>query len=162
VSLQGSAQTGGELSAALTITAPALAPFAAIAGADLKGRATANGNITTRGRATRVEVNGIVGVTGGTAPVPALIGDGAAIGATATFEGDDISVERLQLNGRTLRASASGSSKRGAIDLSWKVALSNLNVLASAVSGQTEAQGRVRGARDNLELVADATGDIAT
>jgi translocation and assembly module TamB len=162
VSMNGSAQTGGESSAALAIAVPALAPFAAIAGADLKGHTTVNANITTHGRATRVEVDGIVGVTGGRAPVPALIGDNANIGMTATFEGDDISIERAQLDGRTLRASANGSSKHGALDLTWKVALSNLAVLASAASGQIEAQGRVRGARDNLELVADATGDVAT
>ena len=161
-SVQGSALTGGELSATLTAIAPALAPFAAMAGADLKGHTTLNGTITTHDRATKIEVDGVVGVTGGTAPVPALIGDSAKIGVTATFEGDDISVERAQLDARTLRVSAKGSSKRGAVDLNWKVALSNLAVLASAVTGQIEAQGRVRGARDNLELVADANGEVAT
>src|SRR5207237_1252658 len=159
---QGTAQTSGEPSAALTLNAPALAPFAAIAGMDLKGAARLNGNMSTHGRATKLEVNGVADVTGGTGPLPALLGDGAKIGVTATLEGDDISVERAQLDGRTLRVSANGSSKRGAIDVTWKVALSNLTVLASAVSGQIEAQGRVRGARDNLELLADAKGDVAT
>ena len=117
LSVQGSAQTGGEIGATLTVIAPTLAPFAAIAGANLKGRTTLNGSVTTRGRAIKVDVSGVVGVTGGTAPVPALIGDGAKIAVTATFEGDDINIERAQLDATTLRASANGSRKRGADDL---------------------------------------------
>lgn len=162
VSVQGSAQTGGEPSAVATIAAPALAPFAAVAGVDLKGRTTLNGNVTTHDRTTKVVVDGVVSVTGGMAPVPALIGEGAKIGVTATLQGDEVNVERAQLDGRTLRVSATGSSRRDRVDFNWKVALSNLTALASTVAGRIEAQGRVRGAPDNLELVADATGDVAT
>lgn len=162
MSVQGTAKTGGDVSAALTIIVPSLTPFAAIAGADLKGHTTLNGNIAMHGRAMRVDVDGIVGVTGGQAPVPALIGDGAKVGVTATLEGDEIGIERAQLDGRTLRASVNGSRNRGVLDLQWKVAVSDLAVLAATVSGQIDAQGRVRGSPDNLNVVADATGDVAT
>ena len=40
--------------------------------------------------------------------------------------------------------------------------LSDLAAVASTVTGRIEAQGRVRGAADNLELVADATGEAGT
>ena len=78
VSMQGNANTGGELDGALTINGPALAPFAAIAGLDIKGHSTLNANFTTQGPTTKVEIAGVVGVTGGKAPIPALIGDGTA------------------------------------------------------------------------------------
>ena len=160
--MQGNANTGGELGGALTINGPALAPFAAIAGLDIKGHTTLNANFTTQGSTTKVELAGVVGVTGGKAPIPALIGDGAKLGVSATFAREDISIERAQLDGKILRISTNGSAKQGTLDLNWKVTLSDLAAVASTVAGRIEAQGRVRGATDNLELVADATGEAGT
>ena len=162
VSVQGTAKTAGELSAALTINGPALAPFAAIAGLDLKGHATLDATIAVHGPATKVELNGVVAVTGGAAPMPALIGDAAKLGVSMSIQDADLGIERAQLDGRALRASASGSAKNGIVDLNWKVALPDVAVVASTVSGRIEAQGRVHGAPDNLDLVADATGELGT
>jgi translocation and assembly module TamB len=162
VSMQGNANTGGELSGALTINAFALAPFAAIAGVDLKGRTTLNANFTASNQATKVDLTGVVGVTGGVAPIPALIGDGAKLAVSAKFQGEDVTIERAQLDGKTLRVSADGSVKHRVVDLNWKMALSDLTAVASAVSGQMEAHGRVQGPQGNLNLVADATGDAGT
>ena len=162
VSVQGNAKTAGELSAALTIKGPALAPLAAVAGLDLKGHATLEATVAVRGPATKVELNGVVAVTGGTAPLPALIGDAAKLGASLSIQGADLSVERAQLDGRALRVSGNGTAKNGIVDLNWKVALSDVAVVASKVSGRIEAQGRIHGAPDNLDLVADATGEVGT
>ena len=69
VSVQGNAETGGELSGTLVINGPSLAPFAAIAGVDLKGHTTLNARFAASDQATKVELTGVVGVTGG-ADVP--------------------------------------------------------------------------------------------
>jgi len=83
LSIQGTATTAGELAGALAINAPSLAPFAAIAGVDLKGHTTLNANIAVSDQTTKVDLSGIVGVTAGAAPIPALIGDGARLAVRA-------------------------------------------------------------------------------
>ena len=162
VSIQGTANTAGRLTGLLTLDIPSLAPFAAIAGVDLKGHTTFNANIAVDDQTTTVDLSGIVGVTGGAGPVPALIGDGAKLAVSARAHAEDITIERAQLDGTALRVSADGSVKRGVVDLSWKLALANLTPVASSLSGRMEAQGRVQGAQDNMTLVADATGDVGT
>jgi hypothetical protein len=59
-------------------------------------------------------------VTGGVAPLPALIGGGAKLAVSAKFQGEDITIERAQLDGKTLRVSADGSVKHRIVDLNWK------------------------------------------
>ena len=162
VSIQGTANTAGKLTGLLTLDIPSLAPFAAIAGVDLKGHTTLNANIAVDDQTTTVDLSGIVGVTGGAGPVPALIGDGAKLAVSAKVQAEDITIERAQLDGTALRVSADGSVKRGIVDLNWKLALANLTAVASSLSGRMEAQGRVQGAPGNLNLVADATGDVGT
>ena len=98
----------------------------------------------------------------GAASVPAVVGNAAKIDVVATLRGDEITVKRAQIDGRTLRASAQGTSTRDKLDFEWKLALSDLAALTSSVSGRIEAQGRAAGARDNLEVTAEATGDVGT
>ena len=162
ISAQGQANTSGPLSAAITVTAPALAPFAAIAGIDLKGQTIINANVTTEDRVTSVNVNGTVGVTGGMAPVPALLGNAAKIDLSATLEGQEITIKRAQVNGQTLHVSVNGTSRRQTLDLNWQVALSNLAVLTPTVSGRIEARGRLQGAPGDITLTAEASGEAAT
>ncbi len=162
VTVQGQAKTGGEPSAALTVVVPAIAPFAAVAGIDLKGQTTATANVSTRDQVTTVDVKGTVGITGGMAPVPDLVGNAAAIDLSVVLQGQEITVKRAQLNGKTLRVSVNGTSKRQVVDLNWQAALSNLAVLTPTVSGQIEAHGRVQGAPDSLDVAAEASGDVAT
>src|SRR5207248_6090557 len=123
---------------------------------------TLNANITVEAQTTQVELTGVVGVTGGAAPMPALIGDGAKLAVSAKVQGEDITIERAQLDGKTLRVSADGSVEHRIVDLNWKMALSDLAAVASTFSGRMEAQGRVQGVQGNLNLVADATGEVGT
>jgi translocation and assembly module TamB len=115
VAAQGKATTAGELSAALTIKATSLAPFAALGGVDLKGHTTFDANIAVGDQGTKVELTGVVGVTGGAAPVPALIGNGARLCVGEVPE-EDVTIERAQLDGKA-RLSADGSVKRRIVDL---------------------------------------------
>ena len=162
VSLQGQANTAGDLSGSATVSVPSLAPFAAIAGMDLRGRATVDAQVAMHDRVTDVAVKGTLSVTGGAAPVPALVGNAAKIDAVATLRGDEITVKRAQVDSRTLRASTQGTITGDKLDFEWKLALSDLAALTSSASGRVEAQGRATGARDNLEVTVDATGDVGT
>src|SRR6266571_980849 len=93
VSVRGHANTGGEISAALTLIAPALKPFAAIAGIDLKGQTTINASVATHGQVTNLDVNGTVGVTGGMAPVPELIGSAAKIDVSVAIQDQKVTIK---------------------------------------------------------------------
>jgi translocation and assembly module TamB len=162
LSVQGHANTGGDLSGSGTVTAQSLAPFAAIAGIDLKGHTRFEAIVTTRNQTTEVTLDGTIGVTGGAAPVPELLGNGARVVLAASIRGESITVKRADIDGKAIRVSAKGTATRDTVDLDWKLGLADLAALSADVSGRMEAQGRVQGLRTNLELVADATGDVGT
>src|SRR5438309_795630 len=64
--------------------------------------------------------------------------------------------------GSTLHASAKGSRRGDRLDFDWKLGLANLSAIAPALSGPVQAQGRVQGVADDLNVSADASGDVAT
>jgi translocation and assembly module TamB len=162
VSMLGTANTAGALSANLTISTSALAPLADMAGVDLKGHATVKASIAADDQSTKVELSGVIGVTAGAAPLPALIGESARLAVSARFHAGDLAIERAQLDGRTARVSVDGSVKRGVADLNWKMALSDLSAVASTFSGRMQADGRIEGVRGRLILAAGASGDVGT
>ena len=162
LAVEGRAITGGPMSGSATVTVPSLAPFAAIVGGDLKGHAKFETLVTTREQTTEVTLNGTVGVTGGPAPVPDLVGNAAHVVLAAAIRSDGITVKRADVDGKALRVSAKGTTTDGRIDFDWKLALSDLAVLSADLSGKMEAEGRVQGRRENLELVADAAGDVGS
>jgi translocation and assembly module TamB len=162
LSVQGQANTGGDWSGRGTVAVPSLAPFAAIAGVDLKGHTNFEAIVTTRDRRTEVTLEGMVGVTGGAAPAPDLLGNAARVVLAASIHDESITVKRADIDGKTIHLSAKGTATRDKVDFDWKLGLSDLAALSADVSGRMEAQGRVQGPRTNLELVADATGDVGT
>jgi translocation and assembly module TamB len=162
LSLQGNANTRGDVRGSATVTAPSLSPLAGLAGIDLRGRTTLDVQVAMQDKAIELQLAGPVVVTGGEAPLHALLGNAAKIDIAATIQGEDIVIKRAQIDGRTVRISAQGSRRRETIDADWKIALSDLAILAPDVSGRIEAQGRLHGALDDLNLAADATGEMAT
>lgn len=162
IQADGTAKTGGDMSANVKLALPDLAPFAAAGGVDLQGRTNLAIKAGMAGKRTDVDVTGTLGVTGGMAPVPGLIGDAAKLDLSASMQGQDITLHHVSVDGRTLNVAASGTDKGGALDLDWKVALSDLQVVAATVSGALQAQGHVSGPTDNLAVKADVTGEVAT
>jgi translocation and assembly module TamB len=160
ISVRGHANTGGALSAALTLVASELEPFGAMAGIDVKGRTAIDARVATADQVTQVDINGTLALTRG--KMAELIGESGKIDVSASMKGQEINLKRAQIVGRTLRMSAEGTSQRDTLDLNWKMALSNIAQLMPGVSGPLQAQGRVQGRRDNLDLTADATGDLGT
>jgi len=159
LSIKGNARTGGDISGAADVAAPDLSPFAALGGIDLRGSTALRLQAAMAGGVTRVEVDGKVAVTGGLAPVPGLIGD-ATLGASAQLAGADVTLSRLEVAGKTLRLSAQGSSRSGALDATYRLGLSDLSVLAATLSGAIEANGRVQGSADALSLDTTVKGEV--
>ena len=159
---EGHATTGGALGGTADVTIPALAPFGAAAGVDLEGRATIAIRVTTKDEVTAAHVDGVIGVTGGMAPLPLLIGRDAKLAIAATSRGDTITLQRAQFDGRTVRLSANGTRRGETFDLRWNAALSDLAALAPALQGALSANGRVRGTLRELAAETHARGEVGT
>ena len=127
---------------------------------DLKGRTSIEMRIATKDDVTRLNVDGAVRLTGGTGPLPALLGTEAKLALTAALRAGELALERAQLDGRTAHLSATGTRRGGTFDLKWKAALTDLAALAPALRGSLSAEGRARGTPDELALEARARGNM--
>jgi translocation and assembly module TamB len=162
LTLKGTAHTGDDITADLALAVPDLAPLASIGGVDLQGSTSLSIKAAVTGDTQRVDIDGTLGVTGGMAPVPGLIGPAARLGLSAALHGADVTLSRLTVDGKTVTLSANGGMTGGVVGLDWKLALSDLAVAAPTVSGAIAARGRVTGKTDDLAAHVDLTGDIAT
>jgi translocation and assembly module TamB len=161
IAAQGTATTGGAPTVQATLTLPDLAPFAAAGGIQLAGRTALSLHATQANGDATVQADGTVGITGGLAPIPGLIGDNAAIGAAATVHGSAITISRLTLNGRTLTVSASGAVAGSKATADADVALSDLSVLAPQLAGALSVKAHAAGPTDALTAHAVLSGHVA-
>lgn len=162
LAVTGTAQTAPDIAVQAHVTAPDLAPFAAIGGVNLHGGTALDIKAGMANGGTNVAVDGTLGLTGGVAPAPALIGPQARVGVTAALHGSDVTLSRLTLDGRSLRLRASGGVVGGNVDLTTALALSDLHDLAATLSGNATLNAHVQGPTDKLALQADLAGDVAT
>ncbi len=93
--IDGSAKTAGEQQGQAHIVLPDLAPLAAVGAVDLQGHAALDLQAALSGGTSTATLAGTVGITGGMAPVPALIGPDARIDIAASMHGQDITLSRL-------------------------------------------------------------------
>ena len=162
IGADGTAQTAGALQGSVSLTLPDLAPLAAAGSTDLQGRLALTLRVAMQGDTTTLDANGTLGVTGGTAPVPALLGDDAHLAAAATLRGQEVTLSRLEVNGKALSAAANGRVALPAIDLTWSARLANLTALQPTLTGTLQAEGHVSGTQDDLALVSDVAGDVGS
>jgi translocation and assembly module TamB len=162
LSIKGTAHTGGDITTDIAVAVPDLAPLAAVGGIDLHGSTNLAIKAAVQGDTDRVDIDGTLGVTGGMAPIPGLIGPAAKLGVSATLHGADVALSRLTVDGKTVNLSANGGLTAGVVGLDWKLALADLSVAAPTVSGTIAAQGHVSGKTDDLTAHADIDGEVAT
>ena len=158
----GHANTGGDITAHVDLTAPDLQPLAAAGGVDLQGRTQLAVDAAIAGGTTTVTLDGTVGITGGLAPMPALLGDAARIGVTVALAGSDITVSRAEVDGKMVNLRATGTDKANVLDLAYSAALTNLAVLSPTVEGAATVQGTAKGPTDNLAVVANLAGTVGS
>ena len=158
---EGSAQTGGDMSARIHATVPDIAPLAAIGKVDLQGRTEATATWAMHHGDSDLGVTGTADFTGGQVPVPALLGP-TQYSAHATLAGQDITIHDLNVTGRAVAATVSGTDRANGLDLAWHVALSNLAALSPQVLGALNASGHVGGPTGDLTANADITGEAGS
>ncbi len=161
VSLRGAARTEGAVQAKAHLDLPDMAPLAALGGIALAGHAALD-LMAAPGDPTTITVDGSVGVTGGMAPLPGLIGPAATLGVSVALHGQDVTLSRLAIAGQAVTLDAHGVMAAGVLDLDWRVALADLSALAATVRGAARAQGHIHGPPDHFAVRADAEGEVAT
>lgn len=162
IAAEGKATTAGDLHGELALTLPDLSPLAAAGGVDLQGNTSLTLRAAMQDDATRLDLDGRLAITGGMAPLPALVGDAAKIHVSVALRGPDIDLSRLQFDGKALTLSAGGTLTGSVADLSWKLALSDLGAITPALSGRVSAEGRLTGPQNDLAVTAALTGEVAT
>ncbi len=162
IGAKGEALTAGEIKASISLNLPDLAALAAIAGADVQGHSQLELRAAEKAGETTLNAEGTVSITGGAPPLPGLLGDSAKIAATATLNGQDLTLSRLQIDGKTIQMSANGGLVSRAVKLNWRVALSDLAVLSPTISGTLQADGQIQGPQDDLSAQADLSGELET
>ncbi len=148
----GTAKTAGDLSAVVHLALPSLAPLAEAGGVDVQGHAALDATLsrpaaTTAKDAppTRIGLDGTVAITGGLAPVSALVGDAGRLSVAAVLDGTDITLDHATVDGRALHVTANGTDRASVLDLDWTVALPELAALTPKLSGDVAAKGHVSG-----------------
>jgi translocation and assembly module TamB len=151
----------------LTARFPRLAPWAALAHAQLQGQGSVTADIDLRTAARAVTLTGVLGIDGGTPQLTTLLSPRTTLSAALTYEGSDVQLRRSQLTGPYWMASAQGSDRGGQLDVRWQVAMDTTSatpalraaIAASARRGtplRLNAQGRVQGSTPHLSLQASA------
>jgi translocation and assembly module TamB len=156
----GTATTAPGIAVQASLDLPDLAPLAAIGGIDLAGHATLSLQAGLQDGRSRVAVDGRMGLAGGVAPVPALIGPAARLSLAATQLGSSITLEHVSLEGAGLDLQASGSDTGGRLEATWHAALADLAQVTPRLLGAVQAQGHVAGTVDDLAAQIDLAGDI--
>jgi translocation and assembly module TamB len=161
LSAEGTAHTEGDLQAQAHLILPNLTPLAAAGGTDLSGSTDLTITAETKDGTTTAAANGQVAITGGMAPVPALIGPDGRIDVAASMHGQDITLSRLAVNGKALTVSAQGGMQDQTLDLNWAVALADLTAIQPNLSGAMDAKGHAAGTLKDLAVQADLGADLA-
>jgi translocation and assembly module TamB len=165
VSANGTGKTEGVQQVQVHLAVPDLAPLAEVAGVEISGSTDLDIQAEMKDGTTTAAAQGRVAITGGKAPVPALIGDDGRLEVAASIHGQDITLSHLTVNGKALAVTAQGSMAGGAagqtIDADWSVALSDLAAIQSSVSGSIDVKGHAGGKSDDLTVHADVGADLA-
>lgn len=162
IQLDGTAKTEGTQQVRAHLVVPDLSPLAAAGGTDIRGSADLDLQAAMQDGTTTASAIGRLSITGGMAPVPALIGDDGHIDVAASLHDQDVNLSRLEVSGKALTVSANGTLVDQTLDANWAVALADLTAVQPNVSGKMDAKGHAGGTLKNLAVQADIGADVAT
>jgi len=157
--LRGSAETetgkAGRQRAAVELSLPDLAPFAAFAAQDVRGNATINAKLKRGDGDTTLTLDGAIGLTGGAAVWIGALGPRVALQLSGSLSDESITLQNLRVSGNAMSLAASGSATRGApfikdLQTRWQLEISDLAALSSDLAGNLKASGRLAGTPRSL------------
>ena len=161
VTAEGRAETAGAPKLAMDLRVPALEPFTQLAGVAVQGRTAVHIDAAQAADGTlTLEGDGTLAITGGVAPLPGLIGDNAALGLSMRQQGQDLTISRMVVKGRTLDLALTGSQIAGKLSGTIKAALSELSVVAPTLNGNVATTVDFSGTPADLAVKGHAQGEI--
>ncbi len=160
LSAQGEAKTAGAMEATVDLAVPAFAPFTKLAGVDLQGSSAVRLHATKLDDGAALEGDGTMSITGGIAPLPGLIGENAKVGLSMAVKGQDLTISRMIVDGKTLALSLTGGQTAGKLSGHAEAALSTLAVLAPTLTGALRTTADISGTSSDLAVRAHVAGDV--
>jgi translocation and assembly module TamB len=180
-SVRAQATTAGQQRATLDLRLPDVAPFASLAGQDVRGAATIKAQLIRRRTDVGVTIDAGLEVSEGAAGWLARLGNRVALQVSAAVSEDAVNVERLRLTGHAFTFASSGSAHRSAASLPasgagrgrtiedyidqvqarWNLEIADLGFLSSELSGELRASGRLSGAPSSLAGDADLLSTLS-
>ncbi len=161
ITAEGTAETAANPHLHANVSLPLLARFSTVAGAALDGHANLAIDATKAGETMTLAMKGTTTISGGVAPVPALIGDAGTIDLLASMTGGTVTLTRFDLGGANVAASVTGRSDGQSAAIDWRVHLGSLAALHADVSGTLDAKGHVEGPLTSLALTSDLTANLS-
>ena len=160
ITAEGTAETAGNPHLHANVSLPLLARFSTIAGAALDGHANLAVDAAKSGETMTLAVKGTTTISGGVAPVRALIGDAGTLDLLASMTGDIVTLTRFDMGGANVAASVTGHSDGQSAAIDWRVHLGSLAALHADVSGTLDAKGHVEGLLTSLALSSELTANL--
>jgi translocation and assembly module TamB len=138
-----------------------LKPVMALGGLDLEGRGTLQAKFDLRAHPGRLDTHAELEVTGGAAPVAALLRPRATAVATVLLRPDGLEIKDTRVTSDHLQLALDGTSLDSGMKFNYKASLPQLAVLSPQMRGHLSASGSIRGKSPALDLDADVDGELA-
>ena len=161
MNLHGQATTRGGTTVTAQLAIPALAPFAATQGIDIRGTAGLDIAVNQAGPRTSMRLQGRMD-TQGTAILARLLGRDAKLDFNIALENSDVVESRVGLRGAAITADANGTVRKGVLDYGATFHLSDLSRLSDILRGSLEMRGDANGPLATATLRARGSAQIAT
>jgi len=172
--LQANAITVSPLTAQLELRLPDVAPFAALAGQKVRGDASieaqikhtnASAGLLGTAASTSLTAQASANIDAGTAAWAGLVRGGPArIQLAGALTDQQVSIDRLQLNGRAIALDGSGTVRTADTpQMSARIELSlpDLARVSSGVVGSLKLSGKVTGPTNSLTVDTDLTSTLS-
>ena len=168
--LQVSAVTTGAQSATFDLRLPDLAPFAALAGQNIRGRSELKGTLRQSSATTELDLQANNELASGATVLSAMLSGASRLQLAVVLTDRTVQLQRLALSGRALSVSASGSAQRGATPAAaaaqslrarYEVDLANLAVLSPTLAGTLKLKGEIGGPIRSLTTQLQLTSSLS-
>jgi translocation and assembly module TamB len=168
--LQARAVTAGRQRASFDLRLPELAPLAALAGEDIRGRTDLKGTVEQTDATTRLDAQANTDLASGPTVLTGLMGGASRLELRAALTDQKLDVERLALNGRALAISVSGTAERGtasagppvrSVRARYEVSVTDLAAISTTLAGTAKASGRLEGPLESLAAQLQLTSSLS-
>jgi translocation and assembly module TamB len=174
LSLKAHAITAGRPSVALDVQVPDIAPFAALAGQDVRGDANIKAQVEFRESDVGLTLDAAAGLSGGTASWIGILGNRADLKAAGAISDSTFTLDRAEIVARSLVLTASGTAARrtssgaGAADAyvrdikaRWDLRVADLGILSPQLAGSMQASGGLNGAPSSFNGDAELKSTLS-